>query len=1396
MERPHLFIEKMMPVLILNEQVYYEHGGNPFKGLHRWYSRKPLSFSRASVLASLLPASVTMEEFLYLLGVYEAEEVGFFGDGEQRRKSEVRLYKKAPGSERIKRVHELCEGVWGEGVPVVLDGFAGGGSIPFESARYGLRVFGSDLNPVAVVTMKAAMEYPLRFGPDLQGDIDRWVKWVGDEAEKRLGEFFPVGEGEVVQNYLWAHTVECPGCESTVPLSPNWWLSKTSNYAGKGQERKVTSDWYAVKPVPNLEAKRVDFELIQGPKGKGTTIQTEAGDFDPGDYSTIGRGVGKCPNCGNVIENEYIDKCLLEKKYTHELYAVAYKKGQGSLEFRLAQKNDLDAINKAEAALLRYFENNLVPLEKFLEGQDTRCYNRGVRFWHEMFNPRQLLTLVTYVEIINEAKAQIQEACETEKQAKLATVQNNPNAITELEEHYQKKVEALSTYLALVLDRCVDRNCRLGRWHPSRSIFEAASGQHALNLMWNYPEVNGSIILWQDSQKDVADIYGNLCNLFGTKPHSTGIPGIEKHDPKTIQIDSASADSLFHIEDQSVDAIITDPPYYGTIQYAELSDFFYCLSPDTLIITKRGYISICDVTNNDFVLDLNGKWTAVKTVGFRDYSDHIFEIQVAYNGQKLVITPGHKIWSLKKEKASELAGEWLDSSQLKKGDYVFLPTLKTSKNQDSYTLNLSDYIDYFVDEDWLYYGKKSQEIITIQKEIQKLGTQYKTLKEIAIRLNVHYQRVVRINGEEKCEHFRIKNKIKIDYELMKVFGYFLAEGSILKRKSQRQEGRLSFVFHEKEENYVNEIIETIWEKFNCQGHIQRRVKEKAIILNFYCEPLADFFGKVLGEKFTEKKVADWILELPQSLLSGLLAGYWNGDGSKGTDFFQATTVSKNLACQIRLILQQHGIISHLYFDNQTRKAYFHNKEIISQPRFLIKAWGKYKEKLANILNVALPPVKKGNYLNLWTTEGQWLPIRNIKTSIYTGKVYNFTTESHNYVTAQCCVHNCWQKRTLGDIFPELFLNELTDKDREAVANPSRFRNMGTNPDDLANQDYEAKMQMAFQEYHRVLRDDGVMTVHFNHKESGAWDTLTTSLVNAGFEITASWAVNTENPQNLHQAKKNSVSSTILLICRKRDPNAGQAWWDDLRPELANLVEKRAPEFEANNITGINLYLSAFGPALNIFTRQHPILNSNGQEVRPEQAFAAARIAIANYRFRKLVQTETTGFDPLTQWYLLAWDAFNAREFPFDEARQLALAIGGLNITELAKTHKLIDSTSGTCKLLTPQQRLKKRAFTLNDQEFNTNHSLIDGLHAILALYAEEQTLPPIRRFLKNTNLNTNDLFMKTLEIAFKVLPQNTPEYQTLLNLWLNIDELKTQVIVEQLQINYPPEGQLNLFNQP
>ena len=93
--------------------------------------------------------------------------------------------------------------------------------------------------------------------------------------------------------------MQCPHCSSTVPLSPNWWLYKRP-------EKVNLHRWCAVKPIPNPEEKRVVFELVKGTKGKGNTIQTSDGDFDPNDFSTVSRGIAKCTNCETIIENDYI----------------------------------------------------------------------------------------------------------------------------------------------------------------------------------------------------------------------------------------------------------------------------------------------------------------------------------------------------------------------------------------------------------------------------------------------------------------------------------------------------------------------------------------------------------------------------------------------------------------------------------------------------------------------------------------------------------------------------------------------------------------------------------------------------------------------------------------------------------------------------------------------------------------------------------------------------------------------------------------------------------------------------------------------------------------------------------------------------------------------------------
>ena len=184
----------------------------------------------------------------------------------------------------------------------------------------------------------------------------------------------------------------------------------------------------------------------------------------------------------------------------------------------------------------------------------------------------------------------------------------------------------------------------------------------------------------------------------------------------------------------------------------------------------------------------------------------------------------------------------------------------------------------------------------------------------------------------------------------------------------------------------------------------------------------------------------------------------------------------------------------------------------------------------------------------------------------------------------------WLKRTAGHVFPELFRRQLTDKENEAVANPARFKGQkGARA--LAGRDYQERMAAIFRECRRVLKPEGIMTLMFTHKATGAWDALTTGLMAAGFRITASWPINTEAAGSLHIKDKAAAKSTIFLVCRPPDDrNAAElrdttTYWEDVEPEVAKAVRARVGEFQEAGIGGVDLYLACFGPALGAVLRQ-------------------------------------------------------------------------------------------------------------------------------------------------------------------------------------------------------------------
>ncbi len=350
----------------------------------------------------------------------------------------------------------------------------------------------------------------------------------------------------------------------------------------------------------------------------------------------------------------------------------------------------------------------------------------------------------------------------------------------------------------------------------------------------------------------------------------------------------------------------------------------------------------------------------------------------------------------------------------------------------------------------------------------------------------------------------------------------------------------------------------------------------------------------------------------------------------------------------------------------------------------------------------------------------------------------------------------WLKRTAGRLYPDLFSTELTEKATEAVMNPARFTALDKkNARRLARADYQAKMTRIFAEAHRVLADDGVLTVMFNHKKTEAWDTLGQSLIESGFRIESSWPVHTESEHSLHQAKKAASASTIMLACRKRTSESEPAWWDDLAPRVREAARESAETFRAQGVEGVDLYISSFGPALSVISQQWPVLTSEvnpatGQprRLRPEEALELARQEVANLRLRGMLSGRQAQFDPITDWYLLAWDAFRAAEFPYDEARKLALALG-TDLDRDLRRLRLVTKKSSTVVLQEPIHRRRKG---LADPESSSFERLIDAAHALMVAHREDG-IRGAETFLRRTHLGGDSRYRALLQALINAIPR-------------------------------------------
>ena len=507
--------------------------------LHVWPAARPGGACRAVLLASLLPdpsdkscpkdfikdANKILEEFY---SKSKSEEdlkeklLKFIGQFANWTIAHDRIW--------VDAAIKLVSSVYPES-PVVVDPFAGGGSIPLESLRIGCDAISSDLNPVACLIEKVLLEDLPKYRDQIIEELPDIIDKIRQSAVNELSKYYPRdSDGSIPVAYLWARCVQCeqPNCGCEIPLIRSFWLSQ--------KPQRLRAMRYKI--INEKRKPRIVFEIFT-PKSINE-VQ------DP----LVNRGNGVCPNCNQVLETSRLRSQLIKQNGGSDimldhskniiyrsggafLLAVAIlKDGRTTRYYRLPTKSDFEAIYAAQVAVRdldkKYKSTLPTPFPNEILPTMSGTFNAplyGMNRWRDIYTARQLLA-------INCFTSQIQK--------------HAPEYITPL--------------VALLISKVIDLNNSLTVWHTKGERPAHMLSRWAIPMKWDFPEAipigqaSGSIV---PATKRTLD----FIKSFKVSKQASGVILNDAKEPL--------------MPDESVDVWFTDPPYYNAIPYADLSDFFF-----------------------------------------------------------------------------------------------------------------------------------------------------------------------------------------------------------------------------------------------------------------------------------------------------------------------------------------------------------------------------------------------------------------------------------------------------------------------------------------------------------------------------------------------------------------------------------------------------------------------------------------------------------------------------------------------------------------------------------------------------------------------------------------------------------------------------------------------------
>lgn len=430
-------------------------------------------------------------------------------------------------------------------MPKVFDPFAGGGAIPLEAARLGCRSYGNDINPVAHIIQKASAEFPQKYGKPISYTKDEFIKLYGDdEFNKVANENKKYKNGNIIginiTNRL-AFDVEFYAKKLSENVENKiGYLYPKSNINEKIVGYYWTRIGICINPSCKAEVPLLKQFYLCNTKNKQiylhpiiekTNISFEIRNGNNNETGWISRGNMVCPCCQNVTENKTLKDQFVNGNKKDRLIAVIYQSEKGK-QYRLPNNDDINILNKVPEAT--NIPNETLPV----------TYSKAMAFclwgfskWGDIFTKRQLLALNTFVECINDLALSI-----------------------DLKD--KSYCDAIITYLAIIIDKIASRQTSFGIIDTGRETIVDPFSKQAIQMVFDYPEQSPfsidvtywiSLFLRHESDNFNYSIFNN-----------------------------ASSGDKNQFTNKYLNAVVTDPPYYDAIAYADISDFYYVWLKRTL----------------------------------------------------------------------------------------------------------------------------------------------------------------------------------------------------------------------------------------------------------------------------------------------------------------------------------------------------------------------------------------------------------------------------------------------------------------------------------------------------------------------------------------------------------------------------------------------------------------------------------------------------------------------------------------------------------------------------------------------------------------------------------------------------------------------------------------------